>query len=88
MHPLQLKVVVEKPFLNPYIHEAKLTYLPHIPSQYTPTSSFRTICQKDSPYILKFSLPLKITNSLPLNKQNQLHPPLHISPILKTQLPL
>ncbi|MFB8734022.1 IucA/IucC family protein [Bacillus sp. SL00103] len=46
IHPLQVKVVMEKAFVNRYIEGRKLTYLGPMGSEYTATSSFRTVYQK------------------------------------------
>ncbi|MFP3326377.1 IucA/IucC family protein, partial [Planococcus sp. SIMBA_160] len=47
---------------------------------------FRTVYQKDSAYMLKFSVPVKITNSLRVNKQKELDRGVEMSRILKTEL--
>ncbi|KML51394.1 IucA/IucC family protein [Bacillus safensis] len=86
IHPLQVKVVMEKAFVKRYIEEGKLTYLGPLGSEYTATSSFRTVYQKDSAYMLKFSVPVKITNSLRINKQKELDRGVEMSRILKTEL--
>lgn len=83
IHPLQVKVVMEKAFVKRYIEEGKLTYLGPLGSEYTATSSFRTVYQKDSAYMLKFSVPVKITNSLRINKQKELDRGVEMSRILK-----
>ncbi|WP_226567550.1 IucA/IucC family protein [Bacillus stratosphericus] len=86
IHPLQVKVVMEKVFVKRYVEDGRLTYLGPLGSEYTATSSFRTVYQKDSAYMLKFSVPVKITNSLRVNKQKELDRGVEMSRILKTEL--
>ena len=86
IHPLQVQVVMEKAFVKRYIEDGKLAYLGPLGSEYTATSSFRTVYQKDSAYMLKFSVPVKITNSLRVNKQKELDRGVEMSRILKTEL--
>ncbi|MEJ4083086.1 IucA/IucC family siderophore biosynthesis protein [Bacillus altitudinis] len=86
IHPLQVQVVMEKAFVKRYIEDGMLTYLGPLGSEYTATSSFRTVYQKDSAYMLKFSVPVKITNSLRVNKQKELDRGVEMSRILKTEL--
>ncbi|MFJ5963833.1 IucA/IucC family protein [Bacillus sp. NPDC093026] len=86
IHPLQVKVVMEKEFVHRYMEEGKLAYLGPLGADYTATSSFRTVYQKDSAYMLKFSVPVKITNSLRVNKQKELDRGVEMSRLLQTEL--
>ncbi len=86
IHPLQVKVVMEKEFVHRYMEDGKLAYLGPLGADYTATSSFRTVYQKDSAYMLKFSVPVKITNSLRVNKQKELDRGVEMSRLLQTEL--
>ncbi|MGE6630935.1 IucA/IucC family protein [Bacillus sp. NPDC077027] len=88
IHPLQVKVVMEKDFVKEHIKNGKLTYLGELGTHYTATSSFRTIYQKEAAYMLKFSVPVKITNSLRVNKQKELDRGVEMSRILQSELGL
>lgn len=46
IHPLQVQVVMGKAFVKRYIEDGMLTYLGPLGSEYTATSSFRTVYQK------------------------------------------
>lgn len=63
-HPWQLRRLREKGTLAAFEADGSVHYLGPSTTDWHPTSSLRTLWQKDSPYMLKFSLSLRITNSI------------------------
>ncbi|WP_299089428.1 IucA/IucC family siderophore biosynthesis protein [uncultured Metabacillus sp.] len=82
VHPLQARKLLGKEAVCELIQAGKLTYLgPHGRSYY-PTSSVRTVYHQDADYMYKFSIPVKITNSLRINKRKELDRGVEVSRIL------
>ncbi|WP_240904155.1 IucA/IucC family protein [Bacillus sp. N1-1] len=86
VHPLQVKVLLKNKHVVHYIQKGKLDYLGPVGKMYTATSSFRTLYSHQSKYMLKFSVPVKITNSLRVNQQKELDRGVEVSRLLKTTL--
>ncbi|UOQ94308.1 IucA/IucC family siderophore biosynthesis protein [Halobacillus shinanisalinarum] len=84
VHPLQAKQMLEDDEVLSLMDKKELVYLGPLGSKYSPTSSFRTVFRKDSKYMYKFSLPIKITNSLRINQQKELDRGVEVSNLLKT----
>ncbi|WP_098443721.1 IucA/IucC family protein [Bacillus sp. es.036] len=86
VHPLQVNVLLKNKHVVHYIRKGKLDYLGPVGKMYTATSSFRTLYSHQSKYMLKFSVPVKITNSLRVNQQKELDRGVEVSRLLKTTL--
>jgi siderophore synthetase component len=86
VHPLQVNVLLKNKHVVHYIQKGKLDYLGPVGKMYTATSSFRTLYSHQSKYMLKFSVPVKITNSLRVNQQKELDRGVEVSRLLKTTL--
>ncbi|MFG6148090.1 IucA/IucC family protein [Halobacillus sp. B23F22_1] len=86
VHPLQAKDMLDNKEVNELMENESLFYLGAIGSPYQPTSSFRTVYNKHSDYMFKFSLPIKITNSLRGNLQKELDRGVEISRLFNTEL--
>jgi siderophore synthetase component len=86
VHPLQVSVLLKNKHVVHYIQKGKLDYLGPVGKMYTATSSFRTLYSHQSKYMLKFSVPVKITNSLRVNQQKELDRGVEVSRLLKTTL--
>ncbi len=85
-HPLQAKALLDKPFVKRLIDEGMLTYLGAKGRTFTATSSVRTVYSKRSRFMYKFSVPIKITNSLRINKQKELDRGVEMARLLETEL--
>ncbi|MCY8405359.1 IucA/IucC family protein [Bacillus sonorensis] len=85
-HPLQAKALLDEPFVKKLIEEGLLTYLGAKGRTFTATSSVRTVYSKQSRFMYKFSVPIKITNSLRVNKQKELDRGVEIARLLDTEL--
>jgi siderophore synthetase component len=72
MHPLQAEALLLQPRIKALIEAGLLRPLGSGGVLFTATSSVRTVASDDCDWMLKFSLPVKITNSLRLNRAHEL----------------
>jgi spermidine-citrate ligase len=72
MHPLQAQALLLDPRIVAAIERGALRHLGRGGPQFTATSSVRTVASDFSDWMLKFSLPVKITNSRRLNRLHEL----------------
>ncbi|WP_029010147.1 IucA/IucC family protein [Azospirillum halopraeferens] len=72
MHPLQAEALLLDPRVQAWQEEGVLRPLGPAGPEFTATSSVRTVYSPDSPWMLKFSLPVRITNSVRLNRRHEL----------------
>ena len=86
MHPLQVNSLLNKAEVLEHIQKGTLDYLGPVGRMYTATSSFRTVYSSFSRFMFKFSVPVKITNSLRLNQQKELDRGVEVSRLLQTPL--
>ncbi|MEC0709018.1 IucA/IucC family protein [Bacillus haynesii] len=85
-HPLQARALLAEPYVQQLIDQGLLTYLGAKGRTFTATSSVRTVYSKHSRYMYKFSVPIKITNSLRVNKQKELDRGVEMARLLQTEL--
>ncbi|WP_181349597.1 IucA/IucC family siderophore biosynthesis protein [Thalassobacillus sp. CUG 92003] len=85
-HPLQAKHLIEQHEVKAKQDERTLVYLGPIGPLYTATSSFRTVYRQGSDYMFKFSVPVKITNSLRYNQPHELERGVEVARLLDTRL--
>ncbi|MBZ7924653.1 IucA/IucC family protein [Ensifer adhaerens] len=72
MHPLQSEALLLDPDIQALIGEGRLRHLGPAGPTFTATSSVRTVYGVDADWMLKFSLPVRITNSVRLNRRQEL----------------
>ncbi|MCG6203411.1 rhizobactin siderophore biosynthesis protein rhbC [Rhodopseudomonas sp. HC1] len=72
MHPLQAEALMLDPAIAELTATGRLRCLGPIGTCFSPTSSVRTLYSADVPWMLKFSLPVRITNSLRVNRMSEL----------------
>jgi siderophore synthetase component len=92
MHPLQAEALFLKPQIQALMAAGGLRLLGSGGARFTATSSVRTLASDDCDWMLKFSLPVKITNSLRLNRAHELEAGVAMARLvelldLKTRLP-
>ncbi|WP_408010509.1 IucA/IucC family protein [Pseudalkalibacillus sp. A8] len=85
-HPLQAKHLIEKENVQSLMDRRLLEYIGPLGKKYTATSSFRTVYSKDSKYMFKFSVPIKITNSLRVSQKKELDRGVEVSRVLATKV--
>lgn len=72
LHPLQAHWLQHQPAIQQAIKQGILRELGQAGPLYTPTSSVRTLYNPDSQWMVKFSIPVKITNSMRINQVHEL----------------
>ncbi|MDZ5710723.1 IucA/IucC family protein [Jeotgalibacillus haloalkalitolerans] len=72
MHPLQAEWLLQQDDVKAFIQQGTLKSLGTFGTAYTATSSFRTLYAPEEDWMLKFSIPVKLTNSLRVNKRHEL----------------
>ncbi|WP_260285791.1 IucA/IucC family protein [Peribacillus aracenensis] len=85
-HPLQAKVLIEKEEVKRLIEQGTLVYAGPLGKKFTATSSFRTVYNATSRYMYKFSVPVKITNSLRANLQKELDRGVEIAKLIDSKV--
>ncbi|TMU84433.1 IucA/IucC family siderophore biosynthesis protein [Bacillus sp. BHET2] len=86
VHPLQVTTLLEKVNVQDLLEEERLEYIGPLGKRFTATSSFRTVYSKESQYMYKFSVPVKITNSLRINQKKELARGVEVSRLLETEI--
>lgn len=72
VHPVQVEWLKGQLHVQEWIKTKKLFYLGPMGRNYHATSSIRTVFHSESPHMYKFSLQVKITNSMRVNKRSEL----------------
>lgn len=85
MHPWQLKNLTQIPLIQQYIEKGSLIYVGKSKLNWNPTSSLRTVYRDESPYMLKFSMSLKMTNSIRILLDHEIARGLLLHDVLSTE---
>ncbi|MCO5143997.1 MAG: IucA/IucC family siderophore biosynthesis protein [Oligoflexia bacterium] len=85
LHPWQTKVLSKELFFSEYKKEEKIIYLGKSNFEWKPTSSLRSLYRENSPYMLKFSMSLKLTNSIRHLLVHEVERGLQLEDVLSTQ---
>ncbi|MDP5291797.1 IucA/IucC family protein [Oceanimonas sp. CHS3-5] len=72
MHPLQAQALLLDPAVNALLADGRLSYLGPAGPEFAATSSVRTLYHPALPWMVKFSIPVRITNSLRRNRRHEL----------------
>jgi siderophore synthetase component len=72
IHPLQAQWLLHQNYVRKLLDEGRLIDLGLLGPDFTATSSVRSIYCETEAYMLKVSIPVKITNSLRVNLRNEL----------------
>jgi len=72
VHPLQVDWLLHQPHVQSWLADGALRDVGRIGPRYTATSSVRTVYSEDCAYMVKLSIPVKITNSLRFNRRAEL----------------
>lgn len=86
VHPLQAKKLLGRQDVQYQIESGRLSYMGPQGSGFYPTSSVRTLYHQDASYMYKFSIPVKITNSLRINKRKELDRGVEVSRLIHNLL--
>lgn len=72
VHPLQAQFLLLQGPVKKLLATGALKYLGGMGAEYTPTTSVRTVFNTESECMFKFSIPVRITNSLRTNRKHEL----------------
>ncbi len=72
MHPLQALWLLQQEHVQKAIHDGQIKYIGPRGKPFLPTSSIRTVYNEKEKWMYKFSIPVKVTNSLRVNKIHEL----------------
>jgi siderophore synthetase component len=72
MHPLQAQWLLQQPHVKKALAEGWIKYEGALGALYTATSSIRTVYSTNEEMMYKFSIPVKITNSLRVTRTHEL----------------
>ncbi|CAM4043378.1 Siderophore synthetase component [Pedobacter westerhofensis] len=86
MHPWEAQYLLKTPEVRDMEVQGLLYDLGKWGPLYTPTSSVRTVYNRESDWMFKFSLHVKITNSERVNLLRELHRGYDVSRLLKTEM--
>ncbi|AEI45570.1 IucA/IucC family protein [Paenibacillus mucilaginosus] len=86
VHPLQAQELLRRPGVRSWIAAGLLKDLGEIGSEYYATSSLRTVYRPDSRFMLKFSIPVKVTNSLRVNLFKELERGVEVQRLMGTSV--
>ncbi|WZY01369.1 IucA/IucC family protein [Bacillus sp. FSL W7-1360] len=83
MHPLQAQWLLQQSYVQEAIHKGMLTYMGPLGKPFTATSSIRTVYSRRSAWMFKFSIPVKVTNSVRVSRMNELRAGVAVARLLQ-----
>jgi siderophore synthetase component len=86
IHPLQAEWLLHQLYVQNWMNQGVLEYIGPVGKCYMATSSLRTLYHPHSKYMFKFSFPVKVTNSMRINKLKELESGLEGKEILNTKI--
>ncbi|MFJ5927268.1 IucA/IucC family protein [Kitasatospora sp. NPDC092948] len=86
LHPWQARELTLRPAVAELLERGLLTDLGQHGEPWHPTSSVRTVCRPGTPWMLKLSLGLRITNSRRENLRKELHRGVEVHRLLEAGL--
>ncbi|WP_253905553.1 IucA/IucC family siderophore biosynthesis protein [Bacillus sp. THAF10] len=73
MHPLQAQWLIQQQHVKKAMDQGLIRYLGPIGPEFSATSSIRSVYNENEAWMFKFSIPVKVTNSLRVNKAHELY---------------
>nr|WP_246188373.1 IucA/IucC family protein [Metabacillus lacus] len=83
VHPLQAQWLLQQEYVKNALREGTLINIGPQGREFFPTSSVRTVYAEDKDFMLKFSIPVKLTNSLRNNKLSECYAGLAMTKLRK-----
>lgn len=83
VHPLQAQWLLQQQYVKKAIAEGFIKYEGALGAFYTATSSIRTVYNSQEEMMYKFSIPVKITNSLRVNRTHELKAGIAMARLMK-----
>ncbi|TYS57822.1 siderophore biosynthesis protein [Sutcliffiella horikoshii] len=72
MHPLQAQWLLQQDYVQKSFEASLIKYVGPMGKTFSATSSIRTVYNKEDKWMYKFSIPVKVTNSMRVNKVHEL----------------
>ncbi len=72
MHPLQSQWLLQQDYVQKAMEDNLIKYKGPMGKAFSATSSIRTVYNKEDKWMYKFSIPVKVTNSMRVNKVHEL----------------
>ncbi|WP_404346365.1 siderophore biosynthesis protein [Sutcliffiella horikoshii] len=72
MHPLQSQWLLQQEYVQKAMEDNLIKYIGPMGKAFSATSSIRTVYNKEDKWMYKFSIPVKVTNSMRVNKVHEL----------------
>ena len=86
VHPWQAERLFDRPEVRDLVAAGRLESLGELGREFYPTTSVRTLYAPDSPFMVKGSLAVEITNSLRTNERPELERGVAVADLLATEL--
>lgn len=71
-HPLQAQWLLHQPYIQHYLEAGRMMDVGPLGARFTPTSSVRTLYCESLDFMIKLSIPVKVTNSMRINMNHEL----------------
>lgn len=84
VHPLQAQWLLKQDYIQTLMDSGDVSELGALGPVFTPTSSVRTLYCDELDYMLKVSIPVKITNSMRVNMRHELDAGVTLAKLLQT----
>jgi siderophore synthetase component len=85
-HPLQVPLLLKDEHIKEIINDGKMSYIGPYGEYFSATSSMRTVYSEGCRYMFKFSVPVKITNSLRVNLEKELYRGIEVSRLMQSNI--
>ncbi|PWW32049.1 siderophore synthetase component [Cytobacillus oceanisediminis] len=86
VHPLQVPILLKDEYVQDLILSGKLSYIGPYAEPFSATSSMRSVYSHNYRYMFKFSVPVKITNSLRVNLEKELHRGVEVTRLMQSEI--
>jgi len=83
LHPLQAEWLLHQMYVQELLTAGRILDLGRLGPTFTPTSSVRTLYAADEEFMVKLSIPVKITNSLRCNLKSELGDSVWVTKLLR-----
>ncbi|WP_232697667.1 IucA/IucC family protein [Brevibacillus daliensis] len=86
IHPLQANWLLGNATVQSLLEKGLLRYLGAMGEEYMATSSLRTVYHPEKKYMLKLSVPVKVTNSMRINKLSEMEIGIEAKQLIDTSI--
>ncbi|GLQ32861.1 IucA/IucC family protein [Litoribrevibacter albus] len=83
-HPLQAQWLLHQDYIQQRIASGEIQDIGPLGAKFTPTSSVRTLYSEQLDFMVKLSIPVKVTNSMRINMHHELEAGIVVANLLRT----